>query len=364
VSTPPEPALPCLTSYGALLGYATETLALLDTAGVIRYVSPSYQSVLGHAPAALIGTAFVEGIHVDDRALVQTALAQVLAQPETPSAVTYRYHHADGSWLTIAATLSNRLSDSLLAGIVVVGRDMTAQQEAQAAAEAATARLHALQAVTDAALAHLSLEDLLRHVLDRVTEVLRVDNTAILLLDEDARELRLYVARGPEEAVAGQVRVPLGKGVAGRIAASQEPLIVDDMARADPANPFLREHIRSLLGVPLRVTGRVIGVLHVGTLAPHHFTLEDLQWLQLVADRVALAIDHAHLYHQAQAERAQAVERAHQLNAIFEAVPDGVFLFGRDGEVLQTNAAARAFFALNASPASYAAPLVGRLSCS
>ena len=44
----------------------------------------------------------------------------------------------------------------------------------------------------------------------------------------------------PVEAVAGQVRVPLGQGLAGRIAATREPLIVDDMARADPANPFLR----------------------------------------------------------------------------------------------------------------------------
>jgi signal transduction histidine kinase len=64
-------------------------------------------------------------------------------------------------------------------------------------------------------------------------------------------------------------------------------------------NPILREKgIKSLLGVPLVVHGDVIGVLHVGTLKPRTFVDEDVRLLELVADRVALAIERARLHEQ------------------------------------------------------------------
>src|SRR6185436_7145264 len=67
----------------------------------------------------------------------------------------------------------------------------------------------------------------------------------------------------------------------------------------DVLNPILREKgIRSLLGVPLLVEGRVLGVLHVGSLTPRDFTERDIDLLQLAGDRAALAIDHAELYEQ------------------------------------------------------------------
>jgi K+-sensing histidine kinase KdpD len=188
------------------------------------------------------------------------------------------------------------------------GRLYDAEQRARLEAESATARLQALQSVTDAALAHLALEDLLPQVLDRLTAALAVDNAAVLLLSEDGENLVLHMARGPEEQVAGQVRVPLGRGIAGHIAATRAPLIVDDLATIEVVSPFLRETIHSLMGVPLVVEDRVIGVVHVATTAPRHFTADDLHLLQLVADRIALAIGHAHLYAAERQAHTQAVK--------------------------------------------------------
>ena len=70
-----------------------------------------------------------------------------------------------------------------------------------------------------------------------------------------------------------------------------EPVRIADVATADIANPILRERgLKSLLGVPLLVEGRVIGVLHVGTLQQRDFTDDDARVLQLAGDRAALAI--------------------------------------------------------------------------
>ena len=173
------------------------------------------------------------------------------------------------------------------------------EREARAAAEAAVRTLQSVQRVTDATLAYLSLDDLLTELLDRMTEILEADTAAILLLEENGEMLRARAAKGIEEEVEQGVRIPVGRGFAGRIAAQRRPVAILDVDHADILNPILREKgIRSLLGVPLLVEGRVIGVLHVGTLYEREFTLRDRDLLQLAADRAALAIEHARLYEQ------------------------------------------------------------------
>src|SRR5262249_49283929 len=153
---------------------------------------------------------------------------------------------------------------------------------------------------------------------------LHVDNVAILLVTPGGQELIVYAARGPEEQVIGSARVPIGQGVAGRIAATRQPLIVEDLSSVEVANPFLREHLRSLVRLPLLVRGRLIGVIHMDSVSPRHFTAEDVQLLERVADRVALAIDHAQLYEAEQHARAEAARRASELEIIFNAIADGV----------------------------------------
>ena len=187
------------------------------------------------------------------------------------------------------------------------------EQNARRAAEAATYRIRSLQMVTDASLAHFALDELLVELLDRVRDALLVDTVAILLLESMGDELLAWAAKGLEEEVERGVRIPVGKGFAGRVAATAEPVYIEDTEKAELHNPLLREKgIRSLLGVPLMVEGRVIGVIHVGSFAQHHFTEDDTRLLQLVADRIALAIDNARLYEEERHARreAEAANRA------------------------------------------------------
>ena len=152
-------------------------------------------------------------------------------------------------------------------------------------------RLRGLESVTDSALSYLPLEELLGELLRRVVEILQADTAAILLLEDDGATLAARAAEGLEEEVRSGVRIPVGRGFAGRIAATRQPVRIADVATADIANPILRERgLKSLLGVPLLVEGTVIGVLHVGTLQPRDFSDDDVQVLQRAGDRAALAI--------------------------------------------------------------------------
>ena len=178
--------------------------------------------------------------------------------------------------------------------------------------------LAALQRVTDAALAYLPLDELLLELLDRIAEILRSDTAAFLLLDEGDRRARR--ARGQGHRGGGRA----GRADPGRAAASPggsppsgAAIVIADVDHADILNPILREKgIRSLLGVPLLVEGRVIGVLHVGTLTPREFSDADRDLLQLAADRAATAIEHARLFQQ------RRVVEVLQRSSCPEALPD------------------------------------------
>jgi signal transduction histidine kinase len=140
----------------------------------------------------------------------------------------------------------------------------------------------------------------------------------VLLLDDSRAELVARAAKGIEEEVERGVRIPVGQGFAGRIAAERHPVVLDDVDHADILNPILRQKgIKSMAGVPLIVRDEVLGVLHVGTLTPRDFTAADVELLQIVAVRVALAIDrtlaHEHVVRLTQLQRDFIALAAHEL---------------------------------------------------
>ena len=172
------------------------------------------------------------------------------------------------------------------------------ERRARTAAEAALERLRQMQSLTEAALAYLELDELLAVMLDRTTVILDVDTAAVLLLEADGRTLAARAAKGLEEEVERGFRLSVGEGFAGRVAAERRPVAVE-VQPGVVVNPLMFEKgVKRLLGVPMIVERRLIGVLHVGTMHERVFTENDEQLLQLVADRVALAIEHDRLFEQ------------------------------------------------------------------
>ncbi len=124
------------------------------------------------------------------------------------------------------------------------------------------ARLRAIQSITDAALSRLDDHELLIELLDRIRDILRADTVAVLLLDFSAGQLIATAAAGLEEEVRQGVRIPVGRGFAGRIAAEHRPVILDRVDHTTVLNPILlAKGIQSMMGVPMVARGRVTGVI-------------------------------------------------------------------------------------------------------
>jgi anti-sigma regulatory factor (Ser/Thr protein kinase)/putative methionine-R-sulfoxide reductase with GAF domain len=172
-------------------------------------------------------------------------------------------------------------------------------------------QLRVMYRLGDPALSELDLDDLLNELLTRIQEALAVDTVAILLYDEENHQLVARAARGLEEEVEQGVRLPLGKGFAGRVASERVPIFIEEVDHADILNPILREKgIRSILGVPLIVEGELIGVLHVASLTPRIFNERDLAVLWLAAGRAAPAIERARLF--------RALEHEHRVAEVLQ----------------------------------------------
>ncbi|MCP2181553.1 Histidine kinase-like ATPase domain-containing protein [Prauserella alba] len=154
----------------------------------------------------------------------------------------------------------------------------------------ATDRLHRIEVVTDAALAHVEVERLLEEILERIRELLAADTATVLLLDSGAHHLVTRASAGMKEAVRQGARVRVGEGFAGRIAATRESLVLHDVNETTVVNPILwHRGIRSLAGVPLIADGELLGVLHVGALSTRTFDDTDVEFLRVAGDRVAMA---------------------------------------------------------------------------
>jgi PAS domain S-box-containing protein len=212
---------------------------------------------------------------------------------------------------------------------VLLARERAARREAESTAE----RLVRLQSITTGTiLSELPLESMLRELLERIREIVAVDTAAILLVEEPDADLALRAAVGADAHIEGAVELARREGVARRVLDERREVDLSD-AHID-GNRRDDEAIRSLIGVPMTVERRVVGVLVAGAVVPRDFSREDVSLLGLAADRAAIAIENARLYREAE-ERGQAAR-------VLGYVADGVFLVDAQGTVQLWNPAAEA----------------------
>jgi signal transduction histidine kinase len=173
-----------------------------------------------------------------------------------------------------------------------------AAQEMQRVIDWMDLRFRAVTEIGRALGSTLNLDELLVQVMDKVTLILQAERSSLFLVDEERGQIWSKVAQGAGKL---EIRLPLGSGIAGAVAATGRAVNIQD-AYADPRfNPEVdratgyRTH--SVLCVPLRgKTGRVSGVVEVLNKKQGVFTVEDENILQAIASQAGMALENAQLY--------------------------------------------------------------------
>ncbi len=193
------------------------------------------------------------------------------------------------------------------AGVVEI---LTEENEAlEEALTLSRKRLAGMRDVGSALAGRLELDELLRTIIGKVSQLLECDRATLFVVDDERRELWSRVIEGSDS-----IRLPLGSGVAGYVAATGLPLNLGDAYKDPRFNPRFDEksgyRTRSLLAVPIMsIEGKVAGVVEALNKRVGPFGVEDERLLESITGQISVALKNAFLFAQLK-DKAIRLERA------------------------------------------------------
>jgi PAS domain S-box-containing protein len=277
---------------GEIVDAAGDAIITIDRQARITGWNPSAERLFGWSQEEIAGRQ-VDVIAADDRRseLMSLVVPKVLAGETVATYDTVR-RRKDGSTFDASVTaFPLRDADGEVIGAASITRDISERIRLRTQREI-------LQRITDAALAHLDTDSLLHELTTRLADAFQFNHVAVTLLDpvRNVLVVRAVVGGGS----GSPTEIPLGAGFAGRVATLRRPLVVEDAATVDIVDPQVRRAARSLIGIPLISRGELLGVLSAATATRRGFEQDDVVLLRLAGDRLALALDHASAFEQAQ----------------------------------------------------------------
>ena len=189
-----------------------------------------------------------------------------------------------------------------------------------------------LHRLADALNTTLDLNTLMHRVADLVRAVIDYRIFAILLINDRNHELRMRFQTGHTPEVE-RGRVKRGQGVVGQAALHRTSILIEDVTQYEhyiSANP----NVRSELAVPLIVKNKVIGVIDIESEVPAFFTHEHQRLLELVASRMAVAVENARLYTRV-TRQAQTLTVLNEISREFTSILDLDDLLERIGQLIK-----------------------------
>jgi len=167
--------------------------------------------------------------------------------------------------------------------------------------ESRARELALVKRVTERLVSSLDFHEALGTLIEGATELLGVERGSILLVDDESRSLRIEVARGIDPRIVETTRIPIGRGIAGRVAASGEPVVAQDVrelpgfeSSPDQAADYADF---SALCVPLTLHGKVLGVMNFNhKRSGRPFEHRDLEFALLIANQTAIVLWSAQLH--------------------------------------------------------------------
>lgn len=317
---------------GAMLEAAANSIVITDAQGCVEWVNPAFTAMTGYSMDEVIGkkiTTLMRPPGHDPDAYRDLDEHQRSGKPWRGEVINQR---KDGSKYPVELTITPLLdAQGNVQHSIEVGEDITTRKEAEEAVRRGLERTVVLNDLGRALAMTLDLVDIYRIAPRFLERLVDCPNFAITLLDEDGRTLSVaYVKTDGEEPDVSQIPAlvmsfdtPTGR--AGAIM-SGEPVVLDDLpAVRKPGVKVIhvgdaREPL-SAAYVPMRVEGRVIGLLEVQSYRKAAYSADDVELLGTAANHIGLAIQNGLLFAETQ-RRLREVEAMLSLSTRLRNVQD------------------------------------------
>ena len=287
-------------------------VVLTDLNGHFLAVNHAYEKMLGYTEEELQKLTFIEITHEDDRGPNSVLIGDLLGGKRVQFQIEKRYRHKDGTLLWVRNNVSLVPgTESMSRFIMALSEDITERKKAEETLKKSEERKRTLLEINNAIITNLTQEGLLRAICGSLQRVLPVDRAAILLCEPSRDTLRvvaLLESQWSSDLFRIGVEVDRKNSISGWVVDHGQPLLRHDL-EAEQQFPFdellLKEGIRSFCMVPLILGGNIIGTFSVASEAKNQYSEADAEFLNDVANQVALAVENVRSYEEIAALKAR-----------------------------------------------------------
>jgi PAS domain S-box-containing protein len=201
-------------------------------------------------------------------------------------------------------------------------------------------KLTVLFELSNAVTSVLDLEELLQRMVEKISRLLSSRGCIIRLLEND--RLRIKSQFGLPKGIEDEMELSLGEGIAGWVAQTGKPLLVEDVLQMPPALRVPLIEVKSVICIPLKVGEKVIGTLGLydkctpdGTMIP--YTVDDLKTAEGFGSISSMAIDKSKIYELQVRREREANEAKKRLDILFDSVQGGIITLDKDYTIISAN---------------------------
>lgn len=266
--------------FRAIIENASDLIVIIDAQGLIRYVTPSINRILGYDPEEVIGLSIFDYFHPEERNETRAVLQDILAGTGTTPALAFRVLHKSGKWLFLEGDANNLLDNLIVSGIVITSRDVTDR----------VLQARNLQKLNKCflSLGSQSSENT-RTVVETCKEILQA---TIAKYSKLGKEGILTMSSKPGEKDFSLVREYKGLPCYRVINEEAEgPLFIEDLRSTEYAAVYpdiIHFGLKSFLGFPVKLEGKTIGCLSLFDKHKRSYSVEEIETMATLAQTVAI----------------------------------------------------------------------------
>lgn len=285
-----------------LLDSVEDEILVIDSEYRVKFANSAIRRRLRNADESPIGRLCYQVFHDVEmpcsaplwdcplKEVLQRGSERTVIHPEGPAGA--------GRYLKVTAyPLRDR--DGNIRFVVELRRDVSAERELETQILRRHHQLLALSHISSAASGLWDLDAILRVALDNVLEIINGAIGGILLLDDQGETLYYRVQRGLSSVYAEGMHMRLGEGIAGNVAQTGEPVLLEDISRSPSvAHPDLvsAEGLKGFVSIPLKAKDKIVGVMNVASHVAGRFGADDVSLLNSIGNYLGTAIEQAKLY--------------------------------------------------------------------
>ncbi|NQT71707.1 MAG: PAS domain S-box protein [Chloroflexi bacterium] len=293
-----------------------DIITTVDRNGTILFANHTIQGV---APDRAIGMSFYDYVLLEYREITQRSIERAFATGNPVDEYEALGNGPHGTTRWYACRVGPVKQEEEVVAVNVVATDVTERKNSEDEIMQRNRELNALNTVATMLNQSLTLEEILNNALDKVLEILDIENAGVTLLDNETESMVLEVHRGMSADLLEAVsKLRLRGGIMGRVVQLGEPIFIESLpdslellAEKAYKRVVIEQQLKSAIFVPLQVRGKVLGVMCAITRGDRVFTPEEREILNTVGQTISTAVENAQLLDEA--SRAEALEELDRL---------------------------------------------------